>query len=409
MHLFLSVLLLISWGCEDENSGTPQSTFTRTFGGSGLDYGNSVQQTMDGGYVIAGIKERQPPFLYQVWLIKTHSQGGEEWNKTFGGYSWDYGLSVQQTMDGGYIVGGNSIVETCADCWSNDFILIKTDSHGEEEWTKTFGGDDEDKGLSVQQTTDGGYIITGLTYSFGNGDKDIWLIKVDSQGEKEWDQTFGGSSGDEGSSVQQTIDGGYIITGYTTGRDGWAEAWLIKVDSQGEQEWDRIFDGSDGSYIASGQFVQQTIDGGYIITGGQYYSGFRGRDIWIIKTDSQGGEEWNRTFGGGGEEQGYCVQQTTDGGYIITGHTNSYGNGLYDAFLLKTDTQGVEEWIQTFGGSDYEYGNSVQQTTDGGYIITGTTGSLGSNTPLPFSYGNGAMDVLLIKTDSQGISEPFED
>ena len=124
MHLFLSVLLLISWGCEDENSGTPQSTFTRTFGGSGLDYGNSVQQTMDGGYVIAGIKERQPPFLYQVWLIKTHSQGGEEWNKTFGGYSWDYGLSVQQTMDGGYIVGGNSIVETCADCWSNDFILI---------------------------------------------------------------------------------------------------------------------------------------------------------------------------------------------------------------------------------------------------------------------------------------------
>ena len=181
MHLFLSVLLLISWGCEDENSGTPQSTFTRTFGGSGLDYGNSVQQTMDGGYVIAGIKERQPPFLYQVWLIKTHSQGGEEWNKTFGGYSWDYGLSVQQTMDGGYIVGGNSVVETCADCWSNDFILIKTDSHGEEEWTKTFGGDDEDKGLSVQQTTDGGYIITGLTYSFGNGDKDIWLIKVDSR------------------------------------------------------------------------------------------------------------------------------------------------------------------------------------------------------------------------------------
>ena len=399
MHLFLSVLLLISWGCEDENLGTPQSTFTRAFGGSGLDYGNSVQQTMDGGYVIAGIKERQPPFLYQVWLIKTHSQGGEEWNKTFGGYSFDYGLSVQQTMDGGYIVGGNSTVETCADCWSNDFLLIKTDSHGEEEWTKTFGGDDEDKGLSVQQTTDGGYIITGITYSFGNGDMDIWLIKVDSQGEKEWDKTFGGSSEDQGTCVQQTIDGGYIIAGSKEGRDGWADAWLIKTDSQGEEEWNRIFDSSDGAYIASGKFVQQTIDGGYIITGGQYYSGFRGWDIWIIKTDSQGGEEWNRTFGGGGEDEGSSVQQTTDGGYIITGYTGSYGNGLYDAFLLKTDTQGAEEWTQTFGGSDYDYGNSVQQTTDGGYIITGQTGS----------YGNGARDVLLIKTDSQGISEPFED
>jgi hypothetical protein len=399
MHLFLSVLLLISWGCEDENSGTPQSTFTRTFGGSGLDYGNSVQQTMDGGYVIAGVKERQSPFLLQAWLIKTDSQGEEEWNKTFGGYGFDHGLSVQQTMDGGYIVGGNSFVETCYDCWSYDFLLIKTDFQGEAEWTKTFGGDDVDQGLAVQQTTDGGYIITGLTYSFGNGDKDIWLIKVDSQGEKEWDQTFGGSSEDRGYSVQQTIDGGYIIAGSKEGLDGWSDAWLIKTDSQGEEEWNRIFDGSEGSYINYARFVQQTIDGGYIITGGQYYSGFRGRDIWIIKTDSQGGEEWNRTFGGGGEDEGSSVQQTTDGGYIITGYTGSYGNGLYDAFLLKTDTQGAEEWTQTFGGSDYDYGNSVQQTTDGGYIITGQTGS----------YGNGVRDVLLIKTDSQGISEPFED
>ena len=397
--IILPLLLMIFWGCEDKSSGTPQSTFTRTFGESGLDYGNSVQQTMDGGYVIAGVKERQPPFLFQAWLIKTDSQGEEEWNKTFGGYGYDHGLSVQQTMDGGYIVGGNSFVETCYDCWSYDFLLIKVDSQGEAEWTQTFGGDDVDQGHSVQQTTDGGYIITGITYSFGNGDKDIWLIKVDSQGEKEWDQTFGGSSEDQGTCVQQTIDGGYIITGYTTGLDGWADAWLIKTDSQGEEEWNRIFDGSDGSYINYARFVQQTIDGGYIITGGQYYSGFRGRDIWIIKTDSQGGEEWNRTFGGGGEDEGSSVQQTTDGGYIITGYTGSYGNGLYDAFLLKTDTQGAEEWTQTFGGSDYDYGNSVQQTTDGGYIITGQTGS----------YGNGVRDVLLIKTDSQGISEPFED
>lgn len=213
-------------------------------------------------------------------------------------------------------------------------------------------------------------------------------------------RTFGESGLDYGNSVQQTMDGGYVIAGVKERQPPFLfQAWLIKTDSQGEEEWNRIFDGSDGSYINYARFVQQTIDGGYIITGGQYYSGFRGRDIWIIKTDSQGGEEWNRTFGGGGEDEGSSVQQTTDGGYIITGYTGSYGNGLYDAFLLKTDTQGAEEWTQTFGGSDYDYGNSVQQTTDGGYIITGQTGS----------YGNGVRDVLLIKTDSQGISEPFED
>ena len=386
--LLLSVLFLISWGCEGVELENGLTLFTKNFGGNLWDYGNSVQQTIDGGYIITGEISSSENGSSDIWLIKTDSEGQEEWNQTFDGNDRDYGKSVKQTVDGGYIIIGSTGSDYYYDVW-----LIKTDPKGTEEWNQTFGGDNKDYGNSVQQTIDGGYIITGEISSSGNGSSDVLLIKTDQQGQEEWIQTFGGSDYDIGNSIEQTYDGGYIITGSTRSYgNGSSDVLLIKTDQQGQEEWIQTF---GGGYIDIGNSIKQTSDNGYIITGYTQSYGNGSRDVWLIKTNSQGNEEWNQTFGGSYIDIGNSIQQTIDGGYIITG---SRGTDYYsDLWLIKTDYQGNEEWNQTFGGNDYDFGNSVQQTTDDGYIIIGHTKS----------YGNGGYDIFLIKTDSEGNTEPY--
>ncbi|GAG49427.1 unnamed protein product, partial [marine sediment metagenome] len=233
-----------------------------------------------------------------------------------------------------------------------DVYLVKTDSMGVEEWSRTFGGSSEDTAYSVEETSDGGYIITGYTSSFGAGNSDIYLVKTDSMGVEEWSRTFGGSDSDNGDSVQQTSDGGYIIAGRTFSFGaGGMDIYLVKTDSQGLEEWSRTFGGSGEDY---GGTVQVTSDGGYIITGNTQSFGAGGRDAYLVKTDSMGVEEWSRTFGGSGEDYGWAVQETSDGGYIITGSTQSFGAGNSDVYLVKTDSMGFEEWSRIFDGSGWD-------------------------------------------------------
>ena len=373
----LSLLFLISFFFQFAKIvvGQVDTLWTKTFGGSDSEWGTSVQQTTDGGYIITGTTRSFGAGYEDVWLIKTDASGDTLWTKTFGGSNCDFGLSVQQTTDGGYIITGftDSFGAGGYDVW-----LIKTDDSGDALWTKTFGGSDREGGYSVQQTTDGGYIITGYTKSFGAGGYDVWLIKTDDSGDTLLTKTFGGSDSDRGNSVQQTNDGGYIITGDTFGA-GVSDVWLIKTDASGDALWTKTF---DGDLHDCGFSVQQTTDGGYIITGhtgwdwgfGSYF------DVWLIKTDASGDTLWTKTFGGA-SGVGYSVQQTTDGGFIIAASVFlNYPASSY-ARLIKTNTFGDTLWTKTFGGASGD-SRSVQQTTDGGYIITGQIGS----------------DVWLIKT-----------
>jgi len=357
----------------------------KTFGGTDLDVGFSVQQTTDGGYIITGVTESYGNGNHDVYLFKTDGSGNVQWTRTFGGTSDEDGTFVQQTTDGGYIITG------WTDSYGNGFrdvYLIKTDGSGNEQWTKTFGGTNEEFSSSVQQTTDGGYIITGWTGIPGL--RDVYLIKTDGSGNEQWTKTFGDTDDDFGHSVQQTTDGGYIISGMTESfGNGLRDVYLIKTDGSGNEQWTKTFGGTDLDFSYS---VQQTTDGGYIITGVTESYGNGNHDVYLIKTDGSGNEQWTKTFGGTSDDVGDNGKQTTDGGYIITGWTESFGNGLRDVYLIKTDGSGNELWNKTFGGTDDDMGHRIQQTTDGGYIIIGRTES----------FGNGNWDVYLIKTDGNG-------
>ena len=378
------VLLLVLSGVV---CAAPDETWSKTFGGTSRDWAFSVQQTSDGGYILAGETWSYGAGYSDFWLVKTDSDGKKEWDKTFGGTDRDKAESVQQTRDGGYIIAGET---SSYGAGSEDFWLVKTDSSGNKEWDKTFGGTNDDVAYSVQQTSDDGYIIAGETSSYGAGYSDFWLLKTDSSGNKEWDKTFGGAKWDGAQSVQQTRDGGYILTGCAQSYGaGLCDFWLVKTDSSGNKEWDKTFGGTRQD---SAKSVQQTDDGGYIFAGftQSYDAGHYNEDFWLVKTDSNGNKAWDKTFRGSNDDRAESVQQTSDGGYILAGFTQSYGAGNKDFWLLKTDSDGNKEWDKTFGGGQRDWAFSVQQTDDGGYILAGVTGS----------YGAGSSDFWLVKTDS---------
>jgi len=385
--LFIGAGFLPNISGNNNSNGPPSIEWDKTFGGTNADGAYCVQQTNDGGYILTGYTDSYGTGSYDLWLVKTDSSGNKIWDKTYGGTDFDTARCVQQTNDGGYILTGYT---ESYGAGSMDFWLVKTDSSGNKLWDKTFGGPDWDTARCVQQTDDGGYILAGGTYSYGDGagGSDFWLVKTDSSGNKLWDKTYGETYNDIALSIQQTNDGGYILTGYTFSYgSGNGDFWLVKTDSSGNKLWDKTFGGSeyDVAYC-----VQQTNDDGYILTGRTDSYGAGNGDFWLIKTDSSGNKLWDKTFGGSEYDVAYCVQQTNDGGYILTGTTDSYGAGLWDFWLIKTDSSGNKLWDKTFGGTDHDQAWCVQQTNEGGYILTGETGS----------YGAGNWDFWLVKLSS---------
>ena len=326
--------------------------------------------------------------MYIAFVTRVCSQSYEtQWTKTYGGPLDENGYTVHQTADEGYVISGysKSLGAGESDAW-----LVKTNAEGDTLWTRTFGGDTWDWGEDVLQTEDGGYLLVVRCYSFGHGNYDAWIIRTDPQGDTLWTKIWGEDLSEWLTCVQQTADRGYIFTGRTMsfGAKG-EDAWVVRSDSSGEILWMNTYGGEQDE---NASFVQQTDDDGFIVIGRTYSYNAGKSDIWLVKTNSRGDTLWTRAYGGPETEYGTSVRQTKDGGYILVGNTTSYGAGDADIWLIKTDSLGDALWTRTFGGTGTDLAFSLSQMSDGNYLIGGYTNS----------FGTGSDDGWLIFTDENG-------
>jgi hypothetical protein len=384
----------------------PAIQWQKCLGGTKREIGKFIQQTSDGGYVVAGASMSNDGDVtghhgvdstYDYWVVKLNGNGMIQWQKSLGGTSDDQANSVQQTTDGGYIIAGYTYSNDgdvsgnhgFYDCW-----LVKLDVGGNIQWQKSLGGTDMDMAYSVCQTNDGGYIVGGSTNSnngdvSGNhGDYDYWLIKLNGAGTILWQKCLGGTGSDGANAIQQTADDGYVIAGHSisnngdvTGNHGAVDYWIVKLDTGGVLQWQKCLGGTSNETAYS---VQQTSNGGYIVTGfttsnDSDVAGFHGgSDYWIIRLDSLGSLQWQKCLGGSLLETAYSISQTIDGGYIIAGSalsndgdvTGVHGSNQ-DCWLVKLDTIGNLQWQKCLGGTIIERAYCVQQAMDGGFIFTG--------------------------------------
>jgi hypothetical protein len=409
------------------------------FGGDQTEQLSVLQQTKDGGYIfggysesgISGDKTQASRGGSDYWILKANAQGVKQWDFRYGGNSVDELTCLQQTSDGGYIVGGISFSGASGDkCEAgrrkSDYWIVKITSDGIKQWDATFGGTQEDELRSIQQTSDGGYILGGSSISNisedktqnSKGGKDFWIVKADANGVKQWDATFGGNMFEEMFSVLQTNDGGYILGGYslsdingdkTQHSRGRYDMWIVKTNNSGAKQWDKTFGGADDDWLAQ---LQQTTDGGYIL-GGWSWSGISGdktqatkgdNDYWIIKINGTGKKKWDADFGASSNDYLTAMQQTNDGGYFLGGYSSSPAGGDKtqntqggtDYWAVKTDAYGTKLWDVNFGGTDFDFCYAAQQTTEGGYILGGYSSSgIGGDKSQPTK---GLNDYWIVKT-----------
>ncbi len=370
-----------------------QQRWERVFGGSGRDQAFAVVPTRDGGYAVAGFTGSFGPGCYSPYLIKTDARGDTVWSRCYGGPNNDYCWSLRETRDGGFILAGaiDSIFQT----GPHDVYVIKTNAQGDTLWSRVYGDTSHapgknDVGKDVQQTLDGGYVVVGSTSSYGAGLWDVFLIRTNAQGDTLWTRTYGGSGNDYGYAVFPTRDSGFVIAGTTDSYGaGGGDVYLVKTNARGDTLWTRTYGGGAGE---DGNCVQQASDGGYIIAGSTSSFGAGGSDAYLVKTDAQGVAAWAKTFGGAYPDLARSVQQTSDGGYIVAGQNRPSANPdeCY-AYLIKTNAQGDSLWSRRFSGSSGANGTSVRQAQDGGYIIGAITWASGGND-----------DYYLIKADASG-------
>lgn len=361
----------------------PDSLWSRAFGASGNDECTSILQTADGGYILGGWTGSFGAGGIDMWVVRTDANGDGLWSRTFGGTEEDACYGIALAADGGCLLAGDA---RSFGSGTYDYWLVKAGESGDSLWSRIFDGGGLDRCTSIERTPDNGYLLGGSSTSFGAGNTDFWLVKTNATGEAQISHTFGGHEYDECYSIQQTSDGGCVLAGYTESFGaGITDFWLVKTNANGDSLWSRTFGGTSTDVCLS---VEQTSGGGYILAGYTFSFGAGGADFWLVKTDANGNQLWSRTFGGSGDDRCYSVLQAADGGYLLSGYTESFGAGGMDFWLVRTDANGTELWNRTFGGSGDDLCHTVIRTTDGGYMLAGYT----------MSSGAGARDFWMVRT-----------
>jgi len=330
-------------------------------------------------------------FLLGISTVSAASSSPATWVKLYGGALDDEAAAIVQSGDGGYVIAGSTYSFGAG---SADFWLIKVDSSGSMQWNQTYGGPESDVAVAMVQTSDGGYALAGETYSFGASDSDFWLVKVDSSGSIQWNRTYGEPTADGANSIIQTSDGGYALAGYSTDSNASKDLWFVKTDSSGNMQWNHTYGGSRWDEAAS---VIQTSDGGYALAGTTNSLSdetYIPHDCWLVKTDSDGNMEWNKTYDkDGGSDGANSLLQTSDGGYTLAGHTGGFiGQNVW---IIKTDPDGNKTWDVIWSTREPQRTSSLIQTSDGGYAVTGWTDSLDG-------YAGMSSYVFLVKVDVNG-------
>lgn len=385
-QLFIFLLVLISV------AGYGQTTFQQVYERN-TAVGYAGQQTSDGGYIMSGLTTVTST-NYDYLVVKTTANGDTAWTKTYGGIGNEESYTMQQTTDGGYIFAG---IDSSSGLGNYNVYLVKTDANGDTLWTKSYGGSSDDFGQAVQQTADGGYIVAGYTGSFGVGNNDVYLLKTDANGNLAWSKTYGGAQGDYAFAVKQTADGGYIIAGITssfgvTTNGNYNDVYLLKTNSTGVLAWSKTY-GRDGDDWGYG--VVQTNDGGYAVTGHTQKDSLDNfSQLCLIKTDAIGDTLFTKSFSGTNFDKGLAIIQTSDSGFAISGSTYSFGNGASDFYLLKTNKIGSLLFNSTFGGGGDDVAYAIGQTSDNGFVLSGYA----------YSYGVDSSSFNIVKTDASGNS-----
>ncbi len=413
----------------------PTIQWQKSLGGTLNDHLNCGIQTTDGGYItIGGTFSNNGDITgyhggTDCWVVKVDLNGIIQWQRPYGGASYDDGYFIQQTTDGGYIIAAGSASsdgDATGTHGSSDFWVIKINATGTIQWQKTYGGSTGDEATCIRQTTDGGYIVAGYTLSndgdvSGNhGLADFWIIKIDQAGNLQWQKAFGGSNYDQANSIRQTPDGGFIAYGLTrsndgdvTGFHGSYDYWVIKLNSTGNLQWQKALGGSN---LDNPTMISLTNDGGYIMTGvsnstdGDVTGNHGNNDAWVIKMDINGNIQWKKCFGGPGVDESMDIHQLPDGKYIMVSHsTSSSGDassnhGQWDYWFLQMDINGVILWEKSYGGSLNDIALAAHKTTDNGFVLFGYSNSNNGDV----SNNHGVEDYWVVKLNPSIITSTID-